>query len=217
MSFEVGLHWVMFFYMRRITVYDYLLSIVRVTASVRANFRSILQEKPIFSFLHTNFYKTPISVCLFYHLFYLKNHFPHFFYYFILNSLSPLTRLSIPTETLLSKTPLHHSRSPIQPSILADPQVPIQASIPVDSQALVCHKRWSTLCVFVGVSMRGCVWFFFFFFFWCGWFFIFVVDLWFCLCGSVYQRKKEDDAGDNALVLQMEKREKKKKSEIRNY
>ena len=214
MSFEVGLHWVMFFYMRRITVYDYLLSIVRVTASVRANFRSILQEKPIFSFLHTNFYKTPTSVCLFYHLFYLKNHFPHFFYYFISNSLSPLTWLSIPTETLLSKTPLLHSRSPIQPSILADPQVPIQASIPVDSQALVCHKRWSTLCVFVGVSVRGCVWFFFFF--WCGWFFIFVVDLWFCLCGSVYQRKKEDDAGDNALVLQMEKREKKKKSEIRN-
>ena len=48
----------------------------------------------LFSILHTHFYKTPTSVCPFYYLFYLNNHFPHFFYYFISNSLSPLTRLS---------------------------------------------------------------------------------------------------------------------------
>ena len=43
---------------------------------------SILEKnKKTFSILHTYFYKTPTSVCLFYHLFYLNNRFPHFHYY----------------------------------------------------------------------------------------------------------------------------------------
>ena len=42
---------------------------------------------------------------------------------------------------------------------------------------------------------------------------MFVVDFQFCVCGSVYQRKKEHDEG--WLVVQMEKREKKRsESEI---
>ena len=56
-----------------------MLLLLRATASVCANFLSILQEKPTFSILHTNFYKTPTSVCLFYHIFYLNNHFLTFF------------------------------------------------------------------------------------------------------------------------------------------
>ena len=74
-------------------------ALLRATASISANFLSILQEKPTFSILHNHFYKTPTPVCLFYHLFYLNNHFSHF-YYFISNTLSPLTRLSLfPFET----------------------------------------------------------------------------------------------------------------------
>ena len=57
----------------------------------------------LFSILHIHFYKILTSVCLFYHLFYLNNNFPHFYSYFISNSLSPLMRLSpFPYETLLS-------------------------------------------------------------------------------------------------------------------
>ena len=45
-------------------------------------FLSILQKNPTFSILHTYFYKTPTSVCLFYTLFYLNNILLTFFYYF---------------------------------------------------------------------------------------------------------------------------------------
>ena len=51
-----------------------IIDTVRETASVRANFLSILQEIPIFSILHIHFYKTLTSVCLIYYLFYLNNH-----------------------------------------------------------------------------------------------------------------------------------------------
>ena len=51
-----------------------IIDTVRETASVRANFLSILQEKPIFSILHIHFYKTLTLVCLIYYLFYLNNH-----------------------------------------------------------------------------------------------------------------------------------------------
>ena len=138
---------------------------LRATTSICANFLSILQENPTFSILYTYFYKTLISVYLFYHLFYLNNHFLTFFlYYFIPNSLSPLTRLSpFPLKLfslkLLSITVTRwskHQDSPIQAPILTKPQAPI-------------HSLY--LCC---VSVRGCVWF-------CGWFFIFVVDFWFCV------------------------------------
>ena len=43
---------------------------------------SILEKnKKTFSILHTHFYKTPTSVCLFYHLFYLNNNISLIFYY----------------------------------------------------------------------------------------------------------------------------------------
>ena len=54
----------------------------RVSASVDANFPSILHKKLTFSILHTHFYKTLTSVCLFYTFFYLNNIFLTFFYYF---------------------------------------------------------------------------------------------------------------------------------------
>ena len=97
----------------------------------------------LFSILHTHFYKTPTSVCLFYHLFYLNNHFPHFFLIFYLKlSLSTHKTLSIPTETLLSKTPLHHIHSPIQALILTEPQASI-------------YKRWSTLSISIICQCMG--------------------------------------------------------------
>ena len=162
------------------------------------------KKKLTFSILHAHFYKTPTSVCLFYHLFYLNNHFPHFFLIFYLKlSLSTHKTLSIPTETLLFKTPLHHIHSPIQALILTEPQASI-------------YKRWSTLsisiiCQCMGVSD----------------FVVFVVDfvvdfmvdflfLWLIFdfdCGSVCIR------GRSSwwwwwCWLQMEKREKKNE---RNY
>ena len=54
----------------------------RVSASVDANFPSILHKKLTFPILHTHFYKTLTSVCLFYTFFYLNNIFLTFFYYF---------------------------------------------------------------------------------------------------------------------------------------
>ena len=57
------------------------------------------QKKPTVSILHTYFYKTPTSVCLFYHLFYLNNHFSYFF--FIISHRSHhLTKLSKISQTL---------------------------------------------------------------------------------------------------------------------
>ena len=46
-----------------------------------------MQEKPTFSILHIYFYKTHTSVCLFYHLFYLNNH----FFFFLLFLTGPTT------------------------------------------------------------------------------------------------------------------------------
>ena len=57
----------------------YLQEYLRATISVRANFLYILQKKHTFFILHTHFYKTSTSICLFYFLFYLNNHFSHFF------------------------------------------------------------------------------------------------------------------------------------------
>ena len=65
---------------------------LRATASIRANFLSILQENHTFSILHTNFYKTPTSVCLFYTIFYLNNTFSSLF--FISHRFHHLTKLS---------------------------------------------------------------------------------------------------------------------------
>ena len=42
----------------------------------------VLKKNMFFSILHTHFYKTPTSVCLFYTLFYLNNILLTFFYYF---------------------------------------------------------------------------------------------------------------------------------------
>ena len=51
------------------------------------------KKKLTFSILHAHFYKTPTSVCLFYHLFYLNNHFSHFFF-IIFHWSHHLTKLS---------------------------------------------------------------------------------------------------------------------------
>ena len=120
----------------------------------------------LFSILHTHFYKTHTSVCLFYHLFYLNNLFPHFFYYFISNSLSLSIHetLSIPTETLLFETPLHHGHSLIQAPRLADPHAPIltdpqasiQALILTNPQAPICHKWRSTSVNPLSLSLLVC-------------------------------------------------------------
>ena len=109
--------------------------LLRATTSVNAKFLSILQKKPTFSILHTHFYKTPTAICLFYHLFYLNNHFPHFFYYYLSQfslSLSPFM-----VWNSLSPFPIWNSLSPFtvtsnDPSTnpprlkLANPQAPIR-------------------------------------------------------------------------------------------
>ena len=44
---------------------------------------SVLHQKSTFSILHYHLYKTPTSVHLFSHLFYLNNQFSQLFYYFL--------------------------------------------------------------------------------------------------------------------------------------
>ena len=50
-------------------------------ASLRAKFLSILHYRTYFFYFTHSFYKTPISVYLFYHLFYLNNNISLIFYY----------------------------------------------------------------------------------------------------------------------------------------
>ena len=109
------------------------------------NFYLFCPKKPTFCILHTHFYKTPISVCLFYHLFYLNNHFPHFFLIIYLNPLSPfpvLNSLSIhghkqrskhqsttvetrrSTSTDLPQAPIHRDLFQLTQTFLSPPQAP---------------------------------------------------------------------------------------------
>ena len=167
-------------------------ALLRATTSVCANFLSILQGKPTFSILYTCFYKTPTSICLFYYLFYLNNYFSHF-YYFISNTLSPLTRLSLfPSETLIQawrETLLFET--PIQAPILADPSTDTcQSTSANPPQASIGHKRRSAISADLQASIHSlclywCVHVWVCLVFWCLWlilllilwlFFIFVVD-----------------------------------------
>ena len=137
---------------------------LRATTSICANFLSILQENPTFSILYTYFYKTLISVYLFYHLFYLNNHFLTFFFILFYPKLSLSTHetLSIPTKTLLSETPLHHGHSPIQAPRLADPSSDTHQATSADplSLSLLCVRAWVCLIfwlIFYFVSVGVCV------------------------------------------------------------
>ena len=56
--------------------------------------------------MHTHFYKTLTSVCVFYHLFYLKKYFPHFFLLFIISPFLTLLKLSLSSFTLPGNSPL---------------------------------------------------------------------------------------------------------------
>ena len=76
---------------------------VRAIALMNVKFLSILQKIHTLSILHTQFYKTPTLVCLFYYLFYLNNHFSHFFYY---SSQLPFN----PSENSLSLHSWRHCR-----------------------------------------------------------------------------------------------------------
>ena len=81
--------------------------------SVDAKFLFILEKKNIFSILYTHFYKTSISIYLFYYLFYLNNHFSHFSIIIIIiiitiiylkSLLKPIRKLSLSLSPSL-KTP----------------------------------------------------------------------------------------------------------------
>ena len=150
----------------------YFFSPLRATALVRAKFLSIFQKKtkkPTFSILHTHFYKTFTSVCLFYHLFYLNNHFSHFLYIFFLfisNSLSLVTRHYL---KLLSETPIQawrkelrskHNKKFFSLKLQSKPQCsPIhkrRSAISADLQALIHHKRQSTSTDPLSLSLLVC-------------------------------------------------------------
>ena len=66
------------------------------------------KKKILFSILHTYFYKTPTSVCLFYTLFYLNNMFPPFFNYFT-PAHGPPTLTHTPTTFSLKTFPFFFS------------------------------------------------------------------------------------------------------------
>ena len=86
----------------------------------------------------------------------------------------------------------------------ADPSIDTHRSTSADPSQAPIYKRRSTLFAFVGVSVCGCVWFCGvcgWFFYFCGWFLIL------CLWECVHLRKKQMM---RALVLQINKREKKK-------
>ena len=116
---------------------------VRAIALMNVKFLSILQKVHIFSILHIH-YKTSTLVCLFYYLFYLNNHFPHFFYCSSQlpfnpseNSLSPfLKTLSPPWMKLGHK---HHSTN-IFSATSTDPQ----RFIPVDPKTLISSTSTKT-------------------------------------------------------------------------
>ena len=161
------------------------------------NFCLFCQKKPTFSILHTNFYKILTSVCLFYNLFYLNNHFPKFFNYLSQLSLSLSLSihslklsLSIPhlklSLHLWSQAMIHHGWNwPIHKHRFAtstNPKrfVPVYPNIPISSKhqptATSSQKCSLTLlmCPCVGV-------FDFWLILWCvyGWFcgvFDFLVD-----------------------------------------
>ena len=109
------------------------------------------KKKPTFSILQIHFYKIPTSVCLSYHLFYLTNHFPHFFIIYLKPSLSLSLSLSIhsylklslhsPSETLLSI----HDHSSIQALIHHDWNSPIHKhqSTSIDPPQAPIHHSWN--------------------------------------------------------------------------
>ena len=102
---------------------------------------SILQKKKkkkLFSILHTHFYKTLTSVCLFYHLFYLKKYFPHFFLLFIISPFLTLLKLSLSSFTL-------PGNSPLPPPLLVEIASP---SLPH------CHKQRSTRITITNPQFR---------------------------------------------------------------
>ena len=97
------------------------------------------KKKPTFSILQIHFYKIPTSVCLSYHLFYLTNHFPHFFIIYLKPSLS--LSLHSPSETLLSI----HDHSSIQALIHHDWNSPIHKhqSTSIDPPQAPIHHSWN--------------------------------------------------------------------------
>ena len=149
-------------------------------------------KKHIFSILHTYFYKTPTSIYLFYNLFYLNNHFLTFFYYFISNSL--YSHMKIQSK---------HGEKNSDPSTVRNSSLKLRSK----HRYSPTHKRWfaSADSFFVSIGVFG--------------FMVSVVDfvvdflfLWLiCVCGSVCIRGRRRWWGtEDVLVLQMEKREKKK-------
>ena len=163
------------------------------------NFYLFCKRKSIFSILHTHIYKTLTSVYLFYHLFYLNNHFPHFFLLlFISNSFSPLTvisnSLSIPHLKLFSPfTVTHRSRR-------RSTMVETHRSINTDPPQVLIHSLCLCWCVYVWVCLI----------LWCLWL-ILILCLWECM----YQRKKKMMRESRSLSWFCKRiRERKKRSEI---
>ena len=120
------------------------------------NFCLFCKKNLLFPILHTHFYKTPTSVCLLYHLFYLNNHFPHFFIIYLNSlSLSPFTVTSNnsstdPPQLKLAdpQAPIHHDwNSPIhkhRSATSTDPQrfVPVGPNISISSTSTKTHSSW---------------------------------------------------------------------------
>ena len=138
------------------------------------NFCLFCQKKPTISILQTNFYKILTSVCLFYNIFYLNNHFPKFF-----NYLSQLS-LSLSVHSQFETLSIHSPSETLSPFMvtsndppwlkLADPQAPIRhkhqskeicSSLPKHSNLLQApthsHKFTKMLSNSVDVSVCRCV------------------------------------------------------------
>ena len=117
---------------------------LRASTSVRVLYTPIFTLKTYFSILHTHFYKTPTSIHLFYHLFYLNNHFLTFLIIILSQTLSlhfraflsPLTRLcsrvfSVITLYLNMFTPLYSKIS----------EISIQAGSTASRRTLIQARR----------------------------------------------------------------------------
>ena len=158
------------------------------------NFYLFCKRKSIFSILHTHIYKTLTSVYLFYHLFYLNNHFPHFFLLlFISNSFSPLTvisnSLSIPHLKLFSPfTVTHRSRR-------RSTMVETHRSTNTDLPQVPIHSLCLCWCVCVWVCLI----------LWCLWL---IFD--FVFVGVYVSEEEEDDEGEKMRWFCKWRRKKKK-------
>ena len=163
-------------------------------------------KKHIFSILHIYFYKTPTSIYLFYNLFYLNNHFLTFF--IILSQ-----TLSLHSQDSLyshMKIQSKHGGKNFDPSTVRNSSLKLRSK----HRYSPIHKRWFASANSFFVSLLVCL------VLWCLWLILWLIFYfcgWFVSVGVCVLEEEEDDEGQKMCWFCRWRRERKKRSKIRNY